>query len=74
MEFPEMTSFQYTAHCRRCSATRSLVRAEVVSGRNPICATPGCGDAMVVYSGAGALPRMQEQGDPEARLRANEGG
>lgn len=67
-----MSSFQYTAHCRRCLGTRSLVRAEILTGHNPICDTPGCGEAMVVYSGTGKLPAPQQQG-AEQRMRSNEG-
>jgi hypothetical protein len=63
-----MKAFQYTAHCRTCFVTRALVRAQVETGRNPVC--DGCGADMVVYSGAGDV---MPAGNQEQRMRAVEG-
>lgn len=61
-----MSAFQYTAHCRNCFVTRAVTRAEVMTGKNPVC--DGCGGAMVVYSGTG-----EHLAAPATRQRA-EGG
>lgn len=63
-----MSSFQYRAHCKRCYVTRALVREQIPTGRNPVC--DGCGDDMVVYSGAG---NVMPAGNAEQRMRASEG-
>jgi len=68
-------AFRYTALCRSCSATKSLAREDIMTGRNPVCPTPGCGSAMVVYSGTGEPPVSIEPHDnPEALLRLHDGG
>lgn len=47
----EIRSAQYTARCGRCSSTREITRAQVLSGCNPLC--EHCGSAMVVYLSGG---------------------
>jgi hypothetical protein len=61
----DIRSAQYVAHCRGCTEVRSLTRAQIFTGRNPICEF--CGDAMVVYlSGGGRAVRQEQRQAPSS--------